>query len=130
MGACYNVQLLYKVKDETKAKDALLNFVNTTKANFHLDTFKKQGVDTDSLRGLIQVILAGYERTPYRDIEQRGGFRFATNDFNASYGWEILLIDFFKALAPHLEDGSKIYIEPDDDWSEYVIENGTVKQTH
>lgn len=129
MGACYSVEFLYKFKNEEKAKKILQDFVKNTNANFHLDTFKAEGVDVTSAKGLIQIILAGYKRTPYKDVEEIGGFRLATNDFDASYGWETLLMDFFEALAPCLEDGSRIYIEPDDDWSEYVIENGEVKQT-
>lgn len=130
MGACYSIEFLYKFKNDEKAKKTLQDFVRNTKANFHLDTFKAEGIDVTSVKGLIQVVLAGYKRTPYKDVKEIDGFRLATNDFNASYGWETLLMDFFEALAPYLEDGSRIYIEPDDDWSEYVIENGIVKQTH
>lgn len=124
MGACYSVILVAKTKNEKSATECLKAFVANGKANFHTDEFARAGVDTGSFDGLVRVILAGYPETQYVKKERPDGFTVYGNDFGASYGWQGVLIDFFNALAPHLEDGSGIVSEPDEGCDEAVVENG------
>lgn len=129
MSTCYSVSFKAKVKDRAAATAKIKDFTATENAHLHLDEFHDEGVDTDSFEGLVQVCLAGWRCTQYRTREE-DGFTVFENDFNASYGWEVVLIDMFKALAPFLEDGSSIYIEPDDDYDEFIIENGEIVRMH
>lgn len=130
MGACYSVVLRLKVKDENKAFQAVKQFIVNSSVRSSIEELRQEGVDTDTLDGLIRVVLAGWKCTQYRTKTESDGFVVYENDFNASYGWEGFLIDFFKVLEPFMEDTSSIYIEPDDDYDEAIVENGKINWIH
>ena len=48
--------------------------------------------------------------------------------FNASYGWEKVIYNFFKYLSPCLEDGSKMMVYPDSGCTKLVVEDGKWKR--
>ena len=52
------------------------------------------------------------------------------NDFNASYGWERIMMEWFEVLAPFLANGSQMLIYPDEDYDKLVIKNGKCVQIH
>ena len=52
---------------------------------------------------------------------------FWTADFDASYGWEGVLISIFEEALAVLEDGSHVDIYPDDYWEKLYDENGKVQ---
>lgn len=131
MSACYSVKLSIRVKNEKEAYEKVKEFMcNEKDTNFSVEDFKKEGVDVNTLDGLIRVILAGWLCTPYKKEITDNGLAVYTNDFNASYGWENVMMNFFDAIAPCLEDKSMIFIEPDSDYDKAIVKNGKAKWIH
>ena len=52
------------------------------------------------------------------------------NGFDASYGWESVMMEMFELIAPYLADGSELYIYPDNDYDHLLIKNGKCIQKH
>ena len=129
MGACYTTVFRVKAKDETTAADAMRRWMHDMEdagfARFSLDAHRAEGVVPDTIDGVIMVVLAGWRNTPFRTTgPDADGFTTYENDFEASYGWGMVLLEFAAALAPHLEDGSSFYIEPDDEYHDIVTIDG------
>ena len=132
MGAVYSVNLkkAYRNKQAEKAVFEKLNdFVNTYEANFHKDTFEKEGVDLSTADGLIQVCLAGFQSNSY-NVEELDGFAVHTNDFAASYGWERVMLDMFALIAPYFKDNSTFTIDIDNEYDSLIVKDGKAKQLH
>ena len=51
-------------------------------------------------------------------------------DFDASYGWETVMLDVFMYAMDACEDGSETYISIDNDYDKIEVINGRVLQTH
>lgn len=49
---------------------------------------------------------------------------FVENGFDATYGWESVMMEMFEELAPVLEDGSDLFINCDDGVDVLVIKDG------
>ena len=100
MGACYSVSYVLRFSDEQGAIKALQSqkFIET-KVNTMID--------------LMRFVLAD-DQNPI-NVTSDGKFTRYENDFDASYGWGILLQDAFKAMKPFLVKGSKVVICPDND---------------
>lgn len=121
MAACYSVKLVLVTKDEEKTKEAMRNFIfaELRKGTAVFDTV---GKDLNNLESLVKVFITNND---YR----RDGNTF-TSCFDASYGWEGVLLDMFSAIAPTLEDTSQICVEPDNDYDLLKIVNGKVVVMH
>lgn len=50
--------------------------------------------------------------------------------FSASYGWESVMINYFKTMAPFLDNMSDLVIYPDSDYDHLIIEDGKSIQLH
>lgn len=50
--------------------------------------------------------------------------------FDASYGWEGIMIDFFDSMIRELEDGSYVTIYPDYGWETLTVKDGEVTYTY
>jgi len=130
MGACYNVTLQVKVKDEKGAILALNEHIkNDKRTNYSLEKYAEQGITTETFDDLMRIFLAGW-RNQEVDISEKDGFTVYKNGFNASYGWEGVMIEMFDTLAPYLEDESWLLIYPDSDYSELIVHNGKSVQIH
>lgn len=129
MGACYSVDFVYRFKDTNNAKRTLNDFISRYKTNFHFNALTGQSLEQENPEELIRIILTGPDPVSYSDeaSDEAKGFRKVSSDFNASNKWEILLFDFFKVLAPHLENESSMYIEPDDYYTFRKIINGKIR---
>ena len=130
MGQCYSVQIKAVFRDEDGAKKALqakLDRHEEDHVNYNLDHFTGElGLSTDNLHDLMGIFFGGWkgklETAPapgYRD------WLFA--DFDASYGWESLMMDAFEVIAPYLADGSVIEIWPDSGCDHGTVRNGKVE---
>ena len=130
MGQCYSIQIKARFRDEDGAKKALqakLDRHEEDFVNYNLDHFTGElGLSTDSLHDLMGIFFGGWkgklETAPapgYRD------WLFA--DFDASYGWESLMMDAFEEIAPYLADGSVIEIWPDSGCDHGTVRNGKVE---
>lgn len=129
MGACYSVTVKVNVLDEPGAIKALNeHIVNDTGVDYSLDRCAAEGVTTETFDGLMRILLAECQRkvTTY----QHGKFTLYDNDFDASYGWERVMMEWFEVLAPFLANGSQMLIYPDEDYDKLVIKNGKCVQIH
>lgn len=126
MGACYHVVCRVKFRDKEGATNALKQFIQNTskKYSYNLGEFAKLGIGTETFDDLMRIFLAGYKNQEVEIREDVFGLRVYRNSFNASYGWEMVLIDMFYALSPYLEDESMLKIYPDSSCDLFVMENG------
>lgn len=126
MSACYSVELKVKVLDEQGAIKALKNHIeNDKRTDYSLVEAAERGITTETFDDLIKIFLADCD-----DIEEHKGFTYYSNDFNASYGWESVMMEMFETLTPFVEDGSKLLIYPDSDYDELIVKNGKCVQIH
>jgi len=124
MGQTYSVNVkLIRDNDEVLIRK-MNEFIRVTEADesrrtdFSLDAYRKRGIGTESVEDLMKIFITdrGFESD---------GVNFES-DFDACYGWESVMLDMFKFIAPVLKDGSEIEIWPDDGWQRLYIKNGKV----
>ena len=124
MGACYSVSLEIKLKDEKGAIQALNESIrNDPSTNYNLDKYAAEGIGTETFDDLMRIYLAGWKNQEVR-ISEEDGFVVYENDFNASYGWETVLINMFDVLAPYCEDGTEMHMCPDSGRTVLVVRDG------
>lgn len=130
MGACYNVTLKVKVNDEQKAIVALNEHIrNDKRTDYSLEAYAKQGITTKTFDDLMRIFLAGWKYQEVK-IDKSNEFTVYSNNFNASYGWESVMIEMFETLAPFLQDNSELLIYPNNDYDELIIRDGKYIQIH
>lgn len=67
-------------------------------------------------------------RSVFPNLHSWGGARYSA-DFDASYGWENVMYQWFKAVAPALKEGSTIEVWPDSGkWKCRVTGSGAVEE--
>lgn len=116
MGACYSVFLKVNMKDEKGAINALNeHMVNDTSAVYDSDA-------KETFDDLMRILFAENQRKVF--IYEEKQFRCYENDFDASYGWERVMLEWFEVMAPFLNNGSKMVIYPDNGVDEVVVKNG------
>lgn len=129
MGACYSVMMKVNLDNEKAAVDALNHHItNDNMTCYSLDKYAGMGIGTASFDDLMKILLV--EHQGHVEIVQEDTFKIYRNDFDASYGWEIVMTDWFKVMTPFLADGSKLLIYPDYDYDELVVENGKCVWVH
>lgn len=128
MGACYSVELKVDLIDEEGAIKALNEHMATDGADYSLEKYAKIGVMPDTFDGLMKILLAETQGKVF--ICQDGRFKTYEHCFNASYGWEGVMMEWFEVLAPYLVDGSEMLIYPDSDYDKLIIKNGKYVQVH
>jgi len=124
MGACYDVTLKIKVTDEKNAIIALNKKIrNDKRVNFSLENYAKQGITTKTFDDLMKIFLAGWKNQEIK-IDKSSHYTIYSNAFNASYGWEDVMIEMFKTLAPFLQNNSRFLIYSEDGYDELIVKNG------
>ena len=112
MGQCYSVEIKVRFTDEDGAKKALKTKLarhEEEHINYNLEHFKEIGIGTDNLTDLMGIFFGGWNGK--LTTNENKEWRYA--DFDASYGWESVMMDAFEAIAPYLANGSVIKIYPD-----------------
>lgn len=113
MGACYSVDMKIRLQDEEAANRVLRKHIyEDTGTNYNLDAFAREGITLDSFDNLMRIFLAGWKKTPFGKTE-KDGWVIYSNDFDASYGWNTVILTMFELIKPYLEDGSQIIISQD-----------------
>lgn len=111
MGQTYSVVLEVKFKDKDGAAQALRNKIARAGEEgvlYGLDHYKYElGIGTDTIEDLLKIFFGGWDG---KLIDYGTSM---TSSFDASYGWEGVMMDAFDDIAPFLEDGSEIRIYPD-----------------
>ena len=120
MGAVYDITLKIKFNNEQAVIDATRSFVDANS-----DYARFSDVDYSSIISAIQIIL------PKRGFylkEQTDNYVDCNCGFDASYGWESIMQDWFNYLVETsaVLDHSTIAIYPDSGWEKGVAESGTV----
>ena len=129
MGACYSVELKVNVLDVPGAIKALNeHIVNDTSADYSLGEYAEQGITTETFDDLIKILFADLQQPV--SIFETGKFTTYLNAFDASYGWERIMMEWFKTLTPFIANGSKLLIYPDEGYDKLVIKNGKCVQIH
>lgn len=129
MGACYSVNIKLNLTDEDGAIKALNHHIaSDSRTHYGLERCAEIGVTTTTFDDLMRILLA--ETQQKVSISKEGKFTIYDNGFNASYGWEGVMMDWFNVLAPYLADGSQMLIYPDEDYDKLVIKNGKCVQIH
>ena len=130
MGACYSVRLKVKLQDEQGAIKALNEHMNNnTRANYSLEEYAEQGITTNTFDDLMRIFLAGWKGQDILIYPEKG-FTVYDNDFDASYGWEVVLMDMFEVLTPFVKNGSELFMYVDNDYDRLVVKKGKCVQVH
>lgn len=125
MSQCYSVTATVKAKDEALFCDLAKKYID--EEAFEEGSFSNSDLSTPE--GCVKAILAGDSQPEVYGAETRRGWLVCENAFEASYGWESVLCDWLCAVAPALEDGSRLRVSVDDgDW-EMSVEDGKAVDT-
>lgn len=123
MGQCYSVELSANIKDEENLLKALQesNLANLAKLYGDCKTFED----------VMSVLLRKEDKysdfsIAYADPEY--GKNCYRGTFEASYGWESVITDTFKEIAPFLEEGSDIRVSPDNYFYRFEVRNGKAEE--
>lgn len=123
MGACYDVNLKVRFKDEEGAKRALRTKIARGRQEhilYDMQGLRMKGFDFDNIWDLMSVFFCGWGQR----LKDTANEDWLNSGFDASYGWEDVMIDAFEKIAPYLEDGSQIKIYPDSDYDHLVVKDG------
>lgn len=127
MGQVYDVRGKFHFRNVEAARKATEQWAQESHIQLSLEKFRGEGVDTNTLRGLVQAVFAGWKCTPFRFVGHSNGRFDIENRFNASYGWELVMVEWFEVMAPHLYDNSSLSIYPDSGYEMLTIKNGNVE---
>lgn len=117
------------VVDEKGAVNALNHHIaSDARAHYALETYANIGVTTTTFDDLMRILLAEIQYPV--SITQNGEFTVYDNGFNASYGWESVMMEWFDVMTTFLADGSELLIYPDEDYDKLIIQNGKCVQIH
>lgn len=125
MGQCYDVNLRVRFKDEKGAKNALFAKIGRAKEErvlYDMQGLRMKGFDFDKIWDLMSVFFCGWGQR----LKETANKDWLYSGFDASYGWEQVMMDAFDEIAPYLEEGSEIKIYPDCGCDRGVVNNGTV----
>ena len=130
MGACYDVILRVKIYDEGGAINALNELIkNDTRTNYNLEKYAAQGITTETYDDLMRIFLAGWKGQEVQITDSKG-YKKYENGFDASYGWEDVLINMFTTIAPFSADKSRLLVYPDSDYYDLRIKDGECIWVH
>lgn len=125
MGQCYDVNLRVRFKDEKGAKRALENKVSKGRQEhilYDMQGLRMKGFDFDNIWDWMSVFFCGWGQK----LKETANADWLYCGFDASYGWEQVMMDAFDEIAPYLEEGSEIKIYPDCGCNHGVVNNGKV----
>ena len=131
MGDCYSVELRVKLRKSTKANmQKLLRQWMRKEAegtddrpgvDWHLAEYRRHGLRPDSFNGICKILLA-FHQGDARHVATGDGFDLFRSGFNASYGWDRVMVDAFFEMSWALEKGSYLEIDRDEGRDLYEVE--------
>ena len=127
MSQVYSISLKFDFLNEKLAKQVLQQKIARGREehiNYGLDHYKNDiGLDLDNVHDLVRLIFGGWDARLHDHVEP--GWLYA--GFNASYGWESVMMTAFEDIAPFLEDGSALIIDVEEGVDEGVVKEGQVE---
>lgn len=113
MGALYDIELYINCKDTDKVVQLAAAYAESAKKWAVIDPF-------DNFDGMLK---AFFTDSVYETADST-----YMASFNASYGWESVMLDMFRSIAPALNDGSWIKIWPDHGMDFMKVVNGRIEE--
>ena len=136
MGDCYSVELRVKLRKSTKAnmQKLLRQWMRDMEKDvdyggerklpgvcWSLPEMRKAGLRPDSFSGICKVLLA-FHQGDARHVVDEEGFDLFRSGFNASYGWNDVMVEAFYKMSWALEEGSYLEIDRDEGHDTYEVE--------
>ena len=131
MGDCYSVELRVKLRKSTKAnmqkllRQWMREEAEDTDAHpgvyWGLAEHRRHGIRPDSFSGICRILLA-FHQGDAKHVVDGEGFDLFRSGFNASYGWNHIMVDAFFKMAWALEKGSYLEIDRDEGRDLYEVE--------
>ena len=132
MGTCYSVMTNLSFRKglvDTGLQNLKEHLFTDKTVNFGFGTYSnfKSLNDIKTIEDAIKLVFADHQGMC--DVKHPNELDYNFNSaFDASYGWEEVIYDFFKYLSPCLEDGSKMMVYPDSGCTKLVVEDGKWKE--
>lgn len=123
MGQCYDVNLRVRFKDENGAKNALsakIKRADVEHVTYNTQGLRTKGFNFDNIWDLMSVFFCGWGEK----LTESADKAWLYSGFNASYGWERVMMEAFDTIAPYLEDNSEIKIYPDSGCDHAIVKDG------
>ena len=79
---------------------------------YDLESYAADGIGTENIDDLMKIFLSDRKRQRITTTDS-GEWKNYSADFNASYGWESVLVKMFKILGVYLANGSQLDISID-----------------
>jgi len=130
MSQVYSISLKFDYLNKDLAKNAIQRKIARgpeEHINYDLGHYKDDiGLDLDNVHDLVRLIFGGWDaELDSTTLPGYDGWLFS--GFNASYGWEHVMMTAFEDIAPFLEDGSHLIIDIDEGVDEGVVKDGQVE---
>lgn len=131
MSACYAINLDIYVKNENNIIKKLTEKIAKDEASEHAH-YQSSPDESTTLREMLAIFLASNQNNYEFEerVEGKEHHVIASSFFNASYGWEIVLIEMFKTIVDDLKDGSGLIIDIENDYDKFIVKDGKVIQLH
>ena len=118
MGQTYDVYCTLKPKNESETIRLMNEYIDQNEGKGVI--FSLENSDRKTLEGLMKIFITDRQ---FQTEEKPNGLKYSSG-FDASYGWESVMLDMFEHISESLEDKSEIVIYPDSGRDRMVIENG------
>ena len=131
MGACYSVEMRVKIDPKsipaaTAALKDVADHEERYNANFMWEKWDAEVGHPETFDDYINFFLAGWKSQPVRKSIAKPGDIIYDNGFSASYGWQSIMEEAFKAIAPYLKTWSRLDVWGDS-WHNYIyVKNGKI----
>lgn len=132
MGACYSVDVKIKFNKENEKK--ILEEMEKCYQN-HLSQRVGFGIEKydfekpSTIQDYLDLYFVKHQKMYTDNVKEfaNGNIEYSVNTgFDASYGWEMVMYDFFKEIAKYLLRGSILDMWPDNYHTTYRVKDGQV----
>lgn len=132
MGDCYSATLYVKVAKGSKTNLAAImrqwmrEMAKTTDGRLGVDwnlaEYRRHGIRPDSFSGICKILMAFHQGNA-RHLVDEDGFDLYRSGFNASYGWNSVMVNAFFKMAWALEEGSYLEVDRDGGYDIYEVKH-------
>lgn len=127
MSACYSVNVELRVKKGCEEKVVEILQDKIKRGYLEHVEYGIENMPT-TIKEMMGVFFVSHG--DYYNYKQVGTWYMVDSAFNASYGWEVVMITMFKEITCCLEDKSELVIDIDNDYDKLVIKKGECIQIH
>lgn len=133
MGDCYSVELRVKLRKSTKSnmqkllrqwmreKEKDAGGRRALGVNWNLAGYRRHGIRPDTFVGVCKILLA-FHQGAARHVVDSEGFDVFGSGFNASYGWNAVMVEAFYKMSWALAEGSYLEIDRDEGHETYEVD--------